>query len=142
MITFLTIIYVMPVNCLFKEFTGISCISCGMTRAFRFILSGDFVSATYTNILSIPLFVFLVYSFIYLILDIIKNENNYINFVLYSIKDIASPTAFWNFPLPYLITYSSGSFAPSNCKILTSHPKLLNISSPLIVAACPAPSES
>lgn len=86
MITFLTIIYVMPVNCLFKEFTGISCISCGMTRAFRFILSGDFVSATYTNILSIPLFVFLVYSFIYLIVDIIKNENNYINFVLYSLS--------------------------------------------------------
>ena len=47
-----------------------------------------------------------------------------------------------NLPLPYLITYSSGSFAPSICKILTSHPRFLSISRPLIVAACPAPSES
>lgn len=82
MITFLAIIYIMPVKCLFKEITGISCISCGMTRAFYFILAGDLISASYTNILSIPLFIFLSYSFFYLIIDIIRDKNDYINFVL------------------------------------------------------------
>ena len=63
-------------------------------------------------------------------------------FTLNSTKEIAFSTNRLNLPFPYFITYSSGSFAPSICRILTSQPIFFRISSPLSVAACPAPSES
>ena len=63
-------------------------------------------------------------------------------FTLNSTSDIACSTHFKNLSGPYFITYSSGSFAPDICNILTSHPMFCKISNPLNVAACPAPSES
>lgn len=75
---FLLVIYLVPVTCIFKQVTGISCPSCGMTRAFHYILNFNFIDAFYYNILSIPLFIFIVSSFIILIYEILANKFDYI----------------------------------------------------------------
>ena len=62
LIIFLYIIAILPVTCIFKSVTGILCPACGMTRAFWSIMNFNFSQATYFNILSIPLFCFLVIS--------------------------------------------------------------------------------
>ena len=49
---------------------------------------------------------------------------------------------FLNFSAPYLITYSSGSFASLICKTLISTPRFFRMSIPLKIAVCPAPSAS
>lgn len=49
-----------------------------MTRAFYSLLELDILSAIRYNILAIPLFLVLVISIIYLILEIIFNKNVYI----------------------------------------------------------------
>lgn len=79
---FLLIVKLMPVSCIFHTVTGIYCPACGMTRAFNSILKLDFISALSYNILSIPLFIFIVVSIIMLIIDIIKNKFEYIPNVL------------------------------------------------------------
>ena len=82
LISFLSLIAIMPVACLFKTVTGISCPACGMTRAFISILDFDFLEACYHNLLSIPLFLFLIFSFIMLVKDFIQNRFSYIPRVL------------------------------------------------------------
>ena len=59
LIIFLYIIAILPVTCIFKSVTGILCPACGMTRAFWSIMNFNFLQATYFNILSIPLFIFI-----------------------------------------------------------------------------------
>ena len=82
LISFLSLIAIMPVACLFKTVTGISCSACGMTRAFISILHFDFLEACYQNLLSIPLFLFLIFSAIMLLKDFIQNRFSYIPRVL------------------------------------------------------------
>lgn len=79
---FLLIVKLMPVSCIFYIATGIYCPACGMTRAFNSILKLDFISALSYNILSIPLFIFIIISFIMLIIDLLKNKFEYIPNVL------------------------------------------------------------
>lgn len=78
LIIFLLIIELIPVTCVFKHVTGISCSACGMTRAFHSILSFDLWQATYHNLLAIPLFLFILYSMIRLGIEIIQNKFEYI----------------------------------------------------------------
>lgn len=78
LILFLLVIELIPVTCLFKQVTGISCPSCGMTRAFHSILNFDFIAAFKYNILSILLFIFIVYSIYILVYEIVVNKWNYI----------------------------------------------------------------
>ena len=78
LISFLVLVAVMPVACLFKTVTGISCSACGMTRAFLSILHFDFLEACYQNLLSIPLFLFLTFSIFMLLKDFIQNRFSYI----------------------------------------------------------------
>lgn len=82
LISFLSLIAIMPVACVFKTVTGISCPACGMTRAFVSILHFDFLDACYQNLLSIPLFLFLVFSAFMLLKDLIQNRFSYIPRVL------------------------------------------------------------
>lgn len=82
LISFLSLVAMMPVTCLFKTVTGISCPACGMTRAFVSILHLDFLDACYQNLLSIPLFLFLVLSVVLLLKDIIQNHFSYLPHVL------------------------------------------------------------
>lgn len=78
LILFLFIIAIFPVNCIFKQFTGIYCPGCGMTRAFYEILHLNLFSAIYFNILSIPLFAFIIILIINVSLDIIKDKYTFI----------------------------------------------------------------
>ena len=74
LILFFIFINFFPVNCLFKQFTGISCPGCGMTRSFNSIMHLDFTNAIKFNILSIPLFIFFIIFIVNLIIDILKNR--------------------------------------------------------------------
>ena len=78
LISFLCLVMIIPVTCIFKTVTGISCPACGMTRAFLAILHFDFLTSFWHNILAIPFFVFLIFSIILLIKDFICNDFNYI----------------------------------------------------------------
>lgn len=79
LITFLLILSIIPATCLFKKVTGIYCPACGMTRAFYSIIYNfDLIQAFSYNILSIPLFIFIISSSFILIYEIITNKFNYI----------------------------------------------------------------
>ena len=82
LICFLCFVATIPVTCIFQTVTGISCPACGMTRAFLALFHFDFLEAIYQNILSIPLFCFLVISVFMLCKDFVKNEFRYIPKVL------------------------------------------------------------
>lgn len=100
LISFLFIISQVPVTCIFKSVTGISCVSCGMTRAFWSILNFNFLDAVYFNILSIPLFIFIIYSVIRLCIDILKNTYTYITNLLNFFK-----TYYWIFLILMFISF-------------------------------------
>lgn len=74
LISFLFYVAIRPVACLFKTATGICCPACGMTRAFINILHFNFIEACHQNILSIPLFLSIIYFIIMLSRDFIKNR--------------------------------------------------------------------
>ena len=78
LILFLLFVLNIPVTCIFKSVTGISCPACGMTRAFISILHLNFLNAFLLNILSIPLFIFISISVIIMIIEIFRNKFNYI----------------------------------------------------------------
>lgn len=75
---FLYLIQEIPLNCLFKQFIGISCPACGMTRAFNEIMQGHLLTSFQYNILAIPLCVLLAILLFYLIKDLIFNQDNFI----------------------------------------------------------------
>lgn len=62
------------IGCFFKNTFGFSCPGCGLTRAFLAIFNFDFISAIKYNIISIPLFIFILFTNILLIYDIILNK--------------------------------------------------------------------
>lgn len=78
LILFLLFVLNIPVTCIFKSVTGISCPACGMTRAFISILHLNFFNAFLLNILSIPLFIFICISVIIIIIEVLRNQFNYI----------------------------------------------------------------
>ena len=78
LICFLCFVATIPVTCIFQTVTGISCPACGMTRAFISILHLNFFNAFLLNILSIPLFIFICISVIIIIIEVLRNQFNYI----------------------------------------------------------------
>lgn len=64
-----------PFNCFFRDYLGIRCPGCGLTRSFKSILNLNFKSAIYYNIIGIPLFIFLIIVTISLMIDIIKKTD-------------------------------------------------------------------
>lgn len=74
LILFLIVVNYLKIDCIFNNFIGINCPSCGMTRAFSHIISFEFIDAFLSNILSIPLFIFIVFFIINLIIDFFKNR--------------------------------------------------------------------
>lgn len=82
LISFLSLVAVIPVTCLLKTVTGISCPACGMTRAFEAILHFNFLEACYQNLLSIPLFLFFIFLIFMLLKDFMQNRFSYIPHLL------------------------------------------------------------
>lgn len=66
------------IPCVFKSTLGISCPSCGMTRAIHEILHFNFLQAIKYNILAVPLVILGIISTPIVIHDIIFNKNIFI----------------------------------------------------------------
>ena len=75
------ILYILTVTfktslCPIKKLFGISCLGCGLTRAFMSILAFDFKSAVEYNVLSLPLFFGIIAYISVIISDILLSKNN------------------------------------------------------------------
>lgn len=70
----------LKLDCIFKELFSISCPGCGLTRSFRSLFRFDIISSFKYNIFGPILFVILVIGVIFLIKDIIKNEDKTIKY--------------------------------------------------------------
>lgn len=73
---------IININCLFKSLFNIRCPGCGLTRSFRAIFNLDFYRAFNYNILGIPLFIISIVIIISMSIDIIRNENKTIMYIL------------------------------------------------------------
>lgn len=69
------------VPCMFKSILGISCPGCGMTRAIGEIFKLNLLEAIKYNIFSVFMFVFILLSCVFILIDIFKNSNKYLTFV-------------------------------------------------------------
>lgn len=49
-----------PVVCMFRRLTGLSCLGCGLTRSFVLLVHGEWADAFRTNPLGPPLYVAMV----------------------------------------------------------------------------------
>ena len=67
-------------ECLFKKLFNISCPGCGLTRSFRAILKFDIISSFKYNIFGPILFIILIIGVLFLIKDIIKNDDKTIRY--------------------------------------------------------------
>ena len=82
--TFYMFIYQFKMHfpCIFKSILGYSCPACGLSRGINRIFHMSIIDAIKYNILSIPVFIFILFSIIWVSIDIIKNDNSYINYIL------------------------------------------------------------
>ena len=62
-------------DCIFKKLFNISCPGCGLTRSFRALLRFNIILAFKYNVLGPVLFITVIVGIIFLIKDIIKNED-------------------------------------------------------------------
>ena len=69
------VVFVFDVNCVFKTITGIPCPGCGLSRGFRDLFSGHFLKAEGYNILTIPIFIFMLFSIFLMCFDFVKKTN-------------------------------------------------------------------
>lgn len=67
-------------NCIFKKLFNISCPGCGLTRSFRALLRLDIISSFKYNIFGPILFIIIIVGIIFLIKDIIMNEDKTIKY--------------------------------------------------------------
>lgn len=77
------VVFVFDVDCIFKSIFGISCPSCGLTRGFRALFSGDIVGAISYNILTIPIFIFFVIFVILFVVDFFRNSDYVSRYLLF-----------------------------------------------------------
>ena len=62
-------------GCVFRNLLDIKCPACGLTRAFRLLINLDIINAIKFNFLAPIIFLFFLYLFICLIIDILFNKN-------------------------------------------------------------------
>lgn len=77
------VVFVFDVSCIFKSIFHIACPGCGLTRGFRALFRLDIKEAVSYNILTIPIFLFLIITSIIFIVDLISKKNlleKYFNF--------------------------------------------------------------
>lgn len=82
--TFYVFIYKFKIYmpCIFKGITGFSCPACGLSRGINQLFNFDIKKAFEYNILSLPIFIFISTTIIWVIRDIIKKDDSYINNVM------------------------------------------------------------
>lgn len=85
-IIFAIIIFLFEPVCLFKRILTIPCPICGMTRAFKYILNGNFIRAIRFNLLSIPLFISIIVFYLLYFISIIFNKEYIYKFYDYIVK--------------------------------------------------------
>lgn len=69
------------ITCLFKRIFGISCPACGLTRSIRALLKLDIITSFKYNIFGPIVFVIFITLILFMIKDIIKNENKTIKYM-------------------------------------------------------------
>jgi len=62
------------IPCVVKTLFNVSCPACGLTRAFRSILSLNIIKSFNYNILGFPIFIIIIFINLYLIYDVIFNR--------------------------------------------------------------------
>lgn len=67
-------------DCIFKKIFGISCPACGLTRSIRALLRFDIITSFKYNIFGPILFIIFMIAIIFMIKDIIKNEDKTIKY--------------------------------------------------------------
>lgn len=75
-------VYNIGVPCIFKMIVGFPCLSCGLTRAFKCLLSFNIIGAIKYNILSIPLAIYFIMTLIFVPIDIINGEKKFVDMIL------------------------------------------------------------
>ena len=85
-IVLLLVAFCFDYKCIFKSIFNLPCISCGLTRGFKYILNGDFINATYMNLLSIPLFIMVILFYILYFICIILKKDYIFIFYNYFVK--------------------------------------------------------
>lgn len=70
--------------CIFKSATGIPCPGCGGLRSIHALMEGDVAEALYINPLSVLLVLFVFISVIWIISDIIRGSDSYLQ--IYKVK--------------------------------------------------------
>lgn len=70
-------------NCIFKQLFNISCPSCGLTRSIRALLKFDIIGSFKYNIFGPMIFIIIIVYLIFLVKDIIKNEDKTKIFIYY-----------------------------------------------------------
>lgn len=80
------VVFVFDIKCIFKKIFHIACPGCGLTRGFRSLLRLDIKEAIYYNILTIPIFLFLLITSLVFIIDLIKNKNYLEKYLLFFTK--------------------------------------------------------
>ena len=81
-IILLLIVFLFEPVCIFKNVFGIRCISCGLTRGIVSLLQFNFKEAFSYNILSIPMFIFIISFYILYVLYIL-NINKFLDKIYY-----------------------------------------------------------
>ncbi len=73
--------------CLFRNIFHIPCPSCGLTRAFICIISGNLKEAFYYNAVSLPLFFCFLCAGIWIVVDCIKKDDSFNRFMHHKISN-------------------------------------------------------
>lgn len=65
-------------HCPFKEFLGIDCPGCGLTRSLKALLHFNIISSIKYNILGLPIFFISIISLVWLVKDFINNKYTFL----------------------------------------------------------------
>ena len=74
-------IFNIKIECIFKNVFNIACPGCGLTHAYNELLKLNIVASLKYNILAIPLMLLAVFTVVNLIIDTIKNNNDFFNLI-------------------------------------------------------------